>query len=122
MMYFFTIGFIAIGIYYIVKGVKLRKSLDSGSEDYAQTRKKSNGYILLGLYRIGNISVLHQGSPLGMVKLHRPKPKFHSSSNIRVWRLCKSHNAICIIGDLLLLLQKIELWISLAIPSFLVIE
>ncbi len=52
MMYFFTIGFIAIGIYYIVKGVKLRKNLDSGSEDYAQTRKKSNGYILLGLFFI----------------------------------------------------------------------
>lgn len=52
MMYFFTIGFIAIGIYYIVKGVKLRKNLDSGSEDYAQTRKKSNCYILLGLFFI----------------------------------------------------------------------
>jgi len=52
MMYFFTIGFIAIGIYYIIKGVKLRKNLDSGGEDYAQTRKKSNGYILLGLFFI----------------------------------------------------------------------
>lgn len=49
MLYFFLIAFIVLGLYCIVKGVRLRMRLDRGADDYDEQKKKSAGYIVGGL-------------------------------------------------------------------------
>lgn len=52
MIYAFTILFAAGGIYFIIKGIRLRLKLDRRNEDYDNMRKKSYGLICGGLLLI----------------------------------------------------------------------
>lgn len=52
MLYFFLIGFVVLGLYCIVKGVRLRMRLDPAADDYEEQKKKSTGCIVGGIILI----------------------------------------------------------------------
>ena len=52
MIYAFLIFFASIGLYYIVKGIRLRINLDPNCDDYINQRKKSTEYIIGGILLI----------------------------------------------------------------------
>lgn len=52
MVYLFTVAFVALGVYCIIKGIRLRIHLDPNSDDYKEMRKKSVGIICGGVLLI----------------------------------------------------------------------
>lgn len=49
MLYFFLIAFSVLGLYCIVKGIRLRMRIDPDADDCKEQKKKSTGYIVGGL-------------------------------------------------------------------------